>query len=315
MKEPLHIKTYFASSVQAALALARRELGPDAMLLNTRQSPPEAKHLGSYEAVFATTPARENTPTSTNTLEEHSDFGNMHPEIASLLRDHDSADLPEYMESLIAIDPTLTSAANQTEVAALVGPPGRGKTTTLVKLAVTHGIMKHKPVRLFSADYLRAGGSLQLRTLSSILGVTFEAFPSPASLENALRQQWPGLTLIDTPGFGPRDYDSAQTLARCLTSQRSKIDIHLCLRADSSATALSRSVDRFACFHPARLIFTGLDEAPDTTAAFSVAAQSKLPLSFLTNGQSIPEDIEPASAARIVKCARAPKHQRSFVTE
>ncbi len=307
MKEPLHIKTYFASSVQAALALARRELGPEAMLLNTRQSPPEARHLGSYEAVFATAPAVESAPAST-VLDEQPAFVNMHPEIASLLRDRDSTDLPEYMESLITVDSVLH------DVAALVGPPGRGKTTTLVKLAVTHGIMKHKPVRLFSADYLRAGGSLQLRTLAAILGVTFEAFPSPASLENALRHQWPGLTLIDTPGFGPRDLDSAQTLARCLTSQRSKVDIHLCLRADSSATALSRTVDRFACFHPARLIFTGLDETPDTAAAFSIAAQSKIALSFLTNGQSIPEDIEPASAARIVKCALGPQYQRSLVT-
>ena len=48
----IHVKSYFATSVPAAIDLARRELGPDALLLNSREAPPEARHLGAIEVVF-----------------------------------------------------------------------------------------------------------------------------------------------------------------------------------------------------------------------------------------------------------------------
>lgn len=51
----LRIKTYFSTTVEAAMERALRELGPDALLMNSRRAPDEAKHLGAYEVVFATT--------------------------------------------------------------------------------------------------------------------------------------------------------------------------------------------------------------------------------------------------------------------
>jgi len=54
----MRIKSYFAAAVEDAMAQARQELGPEAMLLNTRKAPPEARHLGEYEVVFAA----ENVP-------------------------------------------------------------------------------------------------------------------------------------------------------------------------------------------------------------------------------------------------------------
>ena len=50
----MKIKSYFASSVEAAMAMARDELGPDAMLVNSRKTSPETRHLGAYEVVFVT---------------------------------------------------------------------------------------------------------------------------------------------------------------------------------------------------------------------------------------------------------------------
>jgi len=55
----MKIKSYFAAAVEDAMAQARQELGPDAMLVNSRQAPPEARHLGEYEVVFA---AENGTP-------------------------------------------------------------------------------------------------------------------------------------------------------------------------------------------------------------------------------------------------------------
>jgi len=49
----MRIKSYFAAAIEDAMAQARQELGPEAMLVNSRKAPPEARHLGEYEVVFA----------------------------------------------------------------------------------------------------------------------------------------------------------------------------------------------------------------------------------------------------------------------
>ena len=320
MTETLHIKTYFATSVESALDLARRELGSEAMLLNSRQAPAEARHLGQYEVVFATVPdqappSTAPVPQSDSVTSQCSEASLIHagisPELARTIMEAQPSSVAEYMAALITAEPMLSSATNGRQVAALIGPPGRGKTTTLAKLAITYGLAQFKPVRIFCADYLRIGAPGQLRTLAGILGVTYEEFQSPATLDHALRNTLPGLTLIDTPGFGPRDHDAAQSLARVLTSHKS-VDSHMVLRADASCAALATAIDRFEMFRPTRLIFTGLDETTRAGSIFSAAAASRLPVSFLANGQSIPEDLEPASTARVVELALGAYHQAAL---
>ena len=52
----MRLKSYFAGTVESAMCLARQEMGEDAMLVNSRKAPPEARHLGAYEVVFAAAP-------------------------------------------------------------------------------------------------------------------------------------------------------------------------------------------------------------------------------------------------------------------
>ena len=49
----MRLKSYFAGTVESAICLARQEMGGDAMLVNSRRTLPEARHLGAYEVVFA----------------------------------------------------------------------------------------------------------------------------------------------------------------------------------------------------------------------------------------------------------------------
>src|ERR1019366_8392691 len=60
--QKLFVKSYFASSVDEGMAQARADLGPDALLLNTREAPPEARHLGEYEVVFGVASDVRKTP-------------------------------------------------------------------------------------------------------------------------------------------------------------------------------------------------------------------------------------------------------------
>ena len=49
----MKIKSYFSRTVEDAMAQAREELGPEAVLVNSRKAEAETRELGEYEVVFA----------------------------------------------------------------------------------------------------------------------------------------------------------------------------------------------------------------------------------------------------------------------
>jgi flagellar biosynthesis protein FlhF len=185
-------------------------------------------------------------------------------------------------------------------VTALIGPPGSGKTTTLVKLAVTEGMMKNRPVRLISADAQRIAASEQLRIYSAILGVPFQSAESIPALAQAIESAPPNaLLLIDTPGLSPAALDGpASDLARFLR-QRQEIDTHLVLTASTRQSDLEAAGNRFSVFNPAALIFTKIDETETLGGLYSEASRTHTPLSYFCDGQSVPENIEAASTDRL----------------
>jgi flagellar biosynthesis protein FlhF len=189
---------------------------------------------------------------------------------------------------------------------ALTGPCASGKTTTLVKLAVRYGLGMHRPVHILSMDSYRVAASEQLRSYAAILGIGFQALETSAALAQALEEHSnKDLVLIDTPGYGPRDIDDAQDLARFLAS-RQDIDTHLVLTASMRSADLSRVVDRFEVFRPAKLLFAKLDETGTFGPILNQVVRTGKPVSFLAAGQQIPEDLEPASAERVVDLLTGP---------
>lgn len=355
----LYVKSFFAASIPDAMEQARRELGSDALLLNSREAPPEARHLGDYEVVFGAWPetappatrASAPSPAPTSRIEElHSRLyeirqmiGRIGPSFAARPADDPGVaraltDAGVDLELARSIEravrkrmskgavleisgarkspPTETSwmAATVDEldsrfevqpeigrVAALVGPPGSGKTTTLVKLAITQYLRQGQPLRLISTDTLRIGGAEQLRTYAAILGVPFHAVESTVALAQAIDSAPPNTAiLIDTPGYGAAAQqelgdDLAQFLAR-----RQDIDTHLVLTASMSPADLRSTTDRFQVFRPGKLLFTRLDETTSSAAIFSETARTHKPLSFFSHGQSVPEDLQPATKDHVI---------------
>jgi flagellar biosynthesis protein FlhF len=205
------------------------------------------------------------------------------------------------LESRFSVEATLGRGPAKPRIAAMVGPPGAGKTLTLVKLAVNYGLAARRPAVLLSMDTYRVAAAEQLRCYASILGVGFQVLETVGALAQAIAEnQGKELIFIDTPGLNAADVEHCPDLVRFL-STRDDIDTQLVLSCSTKPADLSRMVDGFAKFQPRKLLFTRLDESSSFGPILNEAVRTGKPLSFFTGGQRVPEDLETASRRRLVE--------------
>jgi flagellar biosynthesis protein FlhF len=155
-------------------------------------------------------------------------------------------------------------------------------------------------------DTFRIASIEPLRTYAAILGVGFQAVSTGLALAQALQEhRHKDLILIDTPGFGPRDMDAAAELAAVLATHP-EVDVHLVLAATTKSADLTSAVDRFEIFRPSKLLFTRVDETSSFGPAFSEAARTGKPISFLAAGQQVPEDLVAAAKDQVIELILVP---------
>ena len=186
-------------------------------------------------------------------------------------------------------------------VMALVGPTGVGKTTTIAKLAATYKMRYGKRVGLITTDTYRIGAVDQLRTYANIVGIPLHVAMSVEDVESAMAAMSDReVILIDTAGRSPRDTDRIDELARFLA--RAKPDqVHLVLSAAAGQSAMLSAGMEFKRLRPDRVIFTKLDEAVNFGVLIAAAKQLETRLSYITNGQEVPDHIEPCRPDRLAR--------------
>ena len=374
----MRIKSYFADSMAEAMDKARAELGPEAMLISSRQTEQDLKELGLYEIVFGVPQAEDarqdgaNTARTVDAASQNSDVilreltelrkqvesfrssvtrtrmnrnSDLAPELQRIFdrlldagfSDETARDITEaiskqvqprteqlhrmvrgHMElftrdllDAVVLEevgarfqtaPSLGEPGSDSPAVFLIGPPGAGKTTMLMKLGLRYGMKARRPTHVISLDTLRIGGWEQLSTFSRITGASFEPLHHPSTLQHAVAARTDkGLTLVDTPGLSKADETESDELAEA--ARQAKVEVQLVLPANLSLSAAQQVWKRFAKFEPVKLILTRTDETDGSAPLIEFAMRSGLPISFLSNGQQVPEDMREADKAQLTSQA------------
>jgi flagellar biosynthesis protein FlhF len=209
--------------------------------------------------------------------------------------------LRDAVESCLPIAPPIAVVPGLRKVVALVGPTGVGKTTTVAKLAANFKLVHGLRPGLVTVDTYRIAAVEQLRTYAEIIDLPLAVANAPSEMQRALDELGDvDLVLIDTAGRSPRDEVRIRELADFLAEARPE-EVHLVLSAVAGERSLRSAVERFAIVNADRLILTKLDEADGLGGVLAVIGQANRPVSYLTTGQAVPDDIEPADRRRLAR--------------
>jgi len=211
------------------------------------------------------------------------------------------ARLARMIESEIRATGPINVIPGQRRLVALVGPTGVGKTTTIAKLAANYRLKEKRKVGLITVDTYRIAAVEQLRTYAEIIDLPMQVVSTPREMRQALsRLAGLDLILMDTAGRSARDEIKIREL-RAFLHEGAADEVHLVLSSVASARTLENTAERFAALGTTCLIFSKLDEATGLGNLLPLLRASKLPLSYLTNGQNVPDDIEVANPSRVAR--------------
>lgn len=194
---------------------------------------------------------------------------------------------------------------NQTGVVALVGPTGTGKTTTIAKLAARYA-QKYgaEQVALVTIDTYRIAAFEQLSTYGKIIGCTVKKAQNESDLGDILYQlRNKRLVLIDSAGFGQRDSRLINQLDALNHHSCANIKKYLVMQANAQYQVMERTIRTYKSISLEGCIFTKLDECYSLGEAISAAIVHGLAVSYLTDGQKVPEDIKVADAKYLISTA------------
>ena len=211
------------------------------------------------------------------------------------------AALCDAVEQCIPVAPPMRAIAGTRRVVALVGPTGVGKTTTVAKLAANFKLTHGMRVGLVTVDTYRIAAVEQLKTYAEIIDLPLAVVNDPSEMPRAFDELGGvDLIFIDTAGRSPRDEVKIGELAEFLTRAQPD-EVHLVLSAVAGHKSLRSAVERFTTVPVDRLILTKLDEAASLGGVLAVLGVSSRPVSYLTTGQAVPDDIEPARRRRLAR--------------
>ncbi|MBN1636956.1 MAG: flagellar biosynthesis protein FlhF [Deltaproteobacteria bacterium] len=345
----MQIRTYKAFSMKDVLAKIKTEMGPNALILSTREvkdnsygtlTKPmiEVTAAVDYDAQLPSQALPSLKPLEKHIPSIHTDSSDIHSitsgitELGSMMRrllKHSGVEQPlnPTREALISqgikaslVDMMIsklgentqtgtikglltklikTSTPTQSKIWAFFGSTGVGKTTTIAKIAANAALRENQSVGIISLDTYRIGAIEQGRTYSKILNIPFAAAGSVDEFRSALDQlHQKDIILVDTVGRSPLNSNIIDQLQNYFAGM--SLCKFLLLPVAIREIEMERTTKTFSSLGIDRVIFTKLDEAMTHGSIITHNLLYRIPLTYITTGQRVPEDIEEADAAKIV---------------
>ncbi len=214
--------------------------------------------------------------------------------------------LKETITDLLQVNNSLSGERQKQQRIALVGPTGVGKTTTLAKIAANHLSSNSSKIGFITIDTYRIAAVEQLKVYGDIMNIPVEVVISPEQLENALlKMRDKDLVLIDTAGRSPQDTYCIDELLTFLQPDLF-IEQHLVLSATTRERELFDAIQRFSVLGLDNTIITKIDECTSLGVLLDIQIREKIPYSFVTNGQKVPEDIMKADKNILTELIMSP---------
>jgi flagellar biosynthesis protein FlhF len=209
--------------------------------------------------------------------------------------------LIELIQAGLAVSGPIVCDRGRYKVVAVVGPTGAGKTATVAKLAANFKLRQNLRVGLVTIDTYRMAAVEQLRMYAEIIELPMRVATSPREMAAAVSELSDlDLVLVDTAGRSPRDELRVKEL-RALLAEAGAAELHLVLSAVASAGNLLDSFEKFSAIDVNRLLFTKLDEAATLGGVLTCAVRTRCPISYLTAGQDVPDNIDVADSRELAE--------------
>ncbi|NQT33676.1 flagellar biosynthesis protein FlhF [bacterium] len=199
------------------------------------------------------------------------------------------------------------STGNRARIIVLIGPTGVGKTTTLAKLVTSHRYWGQKDTALVSIDTYRIAAIEQLKTFASIAGLPMEAVYKPAAFRNVLeRHSARDAIFVDSAGRSQVDSEKLDELEQFLDAAEPD-EVLLCLSVSTRLEDQLEVIRRYGRLKPTGIVFTKLDESNGPGLIISTMVRTRLPVTYLTCGQNVPDDIFSVNPRRIAEIILKPE--------
>ncbi|MBX4259192.1 flagellar biosynthesis protein FlhF [Clostridium estertheticum] len=182
----------------------------------------------------------------------------------------------------------------------LVGPTGVGKTTTIAKIAGRLALAEGKKVGLITVDTYRIGAVEQLKAYADIMNLPFKVVYNMNDMDKAIESMNEcEVVLIDTTGRSSKNKMQIAEL-RTFVEKADTKNIHLVLSSTTKNRDMKYIVEGYRILNYNSIIVTKLDETSTYGSILNILETAKIPLSFVSIGQNVPDDIKELSADSIV---------------
>lgn len=211
----------------------------------------------------------------------------------------------EWIGEQIQIYPPFEISKDGQKVFILVGPTGVGKTTTIAKLAAIYGVSGSRSgapnVRIVTIDNYRIAALRQIETYAEIMRIPVACVESGNEFKKFLAMaEGSNLILVDTIGRSPRDMSKLAEMKEVLDAAGTRNEIHLAVSATTKASDVEEVLKTFEPFKYKAVILTKIDETLRIGNIISVLTGLHKPISYIADGQSVPQDLEQASVLRLL---------------